>query len=77
MAGLLGIALEKPGAYGLGDPLPPPDLPAIDHAVMVVEVTTAIVGILATAVAWLRRNASGEPGRRGPHTHVLPAASRP
>jgi adenosylcobinamide-phosphate synthase len=37
MAGLLGTRLEKPGHYTLGADLPPPDLPAIDHAAELVK----------------------------------------
>ena len=76
MAGLLGVALEKPGVYGLGDPLPSPDLPAIDHAATIVEATTLVVGALATAVAWLRRSACGERGVRRSPARALPATSR-
>jgi adenosylcobinamide-phosphate synthase len=55
MAGLLGITLEKPGHYVLGDPSPAPDLAAIDHAAEIVKVTTFLAVLLALAVAWLRR----------------------
>ena len=42
MAGLLAIRLEKPGHYELGVGLPPPDLPAIDHAAELVKATTVL-----------------------------------
>ena len=42
MAGALGIRLEKPGAYVLGSPLPPPDTPALDHAVQLLFWTTVL-----------------------------------
>jgi adenosylcobinamide-phosphate synthase len=55
MAGLLGVTLEKPGHYRLGDPSLAPDLPAIDHAAEIVKVTAVLSGLLAVAVAALRR----------------------
>jgi len=55
MAGLLGIVLEKPGHYRLGDPAHPPDLPAIDHAAEIVNAATLLAGLSALAVAWIRR----------------------
>jgi adenosylcobinamide-phosphate synthase len=55
MAGLLGVTLEKPGHYRLGDPAPEPDLPAIDHASQIVIVATLLTGLLTTMLAWLRR----------------------
>jgi adenosylcobinamide-phosphate synthase len=55
MAGLLGITLEKPAHYRLGDPAPPPDLPAIDHAIQIVQVATVLAGLAATVLACWRR----------------------
>jgi adenosylcobinamide-phosphate synthase len=55
MAGLLGVRLEKPGHYVLGDPSPGPDLAAVDHAAEIVKATTVLTGLLALAIAWLRR----------------------
>lgn len=55
MAGLLGVTLEKVDHYRLGDPAPQPDLPAIDHAVQIVNAATLLTSVLTTALAWLRR----------------------
>jgi adenosylcobinamide-phosphate synthase len=55
MAGLLGVRLEKPGHYILGELSPPPDLAAIDHAAETVKVTTLLAAMLSFAVAWVRR----------------------
>ncbi len=55
MAGLLGVTLEKPGYYQLGDPAPRPDVPAINQAIEIVNVTTILAGLLTTTLAWLRR----------------------
>lgn len=54
MAGLLGTRLEKPGHYRLGGELPPPDLPAIDHAAEIVKVATVLCAPLVLAVRRLR-----------------------
>jgi adenosylcobinamide-phosphate synthase len=55
MAGLLGTRLEKPGHYQLGCDLPPPDLPAIDHAAQLVKIATGVIGVSLPVVAWLAR----------------------
>jgi len=47
IAGLLGTRLEKPDHYVIGGDLPPPDLPAIDHAAELVK-TAAILTIPVT-----------------------------
>jgi adenosylcobinamide-phosphate synthase len=53
MAGLLGTRLEKVGHYRLGEELPPPDLPAIDHAAELVKTATVLSAGFAIAAAWL------------------------
>lgn len=55
MAGLLGTRLEKPGHYVLGTPLPPPDVPAIDHAAELVKTATVLVVPAMIALRWLVR----------------------
>ena len=57
MAGLLGTRLEKPGHYELGVGLPPPDLPAIDHAVELVKTATVLAVPAMLGVAALARRA--------------------
>ena len=59
MAGALGVQLEKPGAYRLGAPLPPPDPTAIDHAVQVLVVATGLaVPVLLGVARWRSRSSS-------------------
>jgi adenosylcobinamide-phosphate synthase len=59
MAGALGVRLEKPGHYRLGDPLPPADTPAIDHAVQIVRAAVvAAIPLLLIATRW---RAGGRP----------------
>jgi adenosylcobinamide-phosphate synthase len=60
MAGLLGTRLEKPGHYLLGCELPPPDLPAIDHAAEMVKTMTVLTVPVVLGVRWLARR-SGDP----------------
>jgi adenosylcobinamide-phosphate synthase len=55
MAGLLGVRLEKPEHYRIGEVSPPPDLAAIDHAAEIVRVTTLLAVLLTVGLAWLRR----------------------
>jgi len=66
MAGLLGTRLEKPGHYELGGDLPPPDLPAIDHAAELVKTMTVLSVPLALAMRWLMQRRERRPGRAGP-----------
>jgi len=64
MAGLLGTRLEKPGHYVLGAKLPPPDLPAIDHAAELVKTLTVLAVPVVFGVRWLVRGwERGHPGR--------------
>jgi adenosylcobinamide-phosphate synthase len=64
MAGLLDTRLEKSGHYVLGVGLPPPDLPAIDHAGELVKIATVIAIPLMPGVSWIvRRLASRTPRR--------------
>lgn len=75
VAGLLGTRLEKPGHYVLGRELPPPDLPAIDHAAELVKTTTVLALPAMMGVRWLvRRWERGHPGRLG--RVALPGGSR-
>jgi adenosylcobinamide-phosphate synthase len=55
IAGLLGTRLEKPGHYMLGGDLPPPDLPAIDHAAELVKTATVLAVPAMLGVGWLAR----------------------
>jgi adenosylcobinamide-phosphate synthase len=50
MAGALGVALEKPGAYRLGDG-PPPALAAIARAIRIVGAAIAVAAFVLVAVA--------------------------
>ena len=54
MAGLLGTRLEKTGHYSLGAELPPPDLPAIDHAAEIVKAATVLAVPVTLGLGWLR-----------------------
>ena len=56
IAGLLGTRLEKPGHYTLGDELPPPDRPAIDHAVELVKTATVLALPVTLSIGWLARH---------------------
>jgi adenosylcobinamide-phosphate synthase len=78
IAGLLGTRLEKPGHYVLGGELPPPDLPAIDHAAELVKTATVLALPVILGLQWLarrvgRRSTSswerGDPRRPGQATH--------
>ena len=60
MAGLLGTRLEKIDHYVLGDPLPPPDLPAIDHAAELVKAATLLAALVTTGLAWIAGRTVGE-----------------
>ena len=62
MAGLLGTRLEKLGHYTLGGELPPPDLPAIDHAAEIVKAAT----VLAVPLMLGLRRVRSLLGRLGP-----------
>ncbi len=63
MAGALGVRLEKPGHYVLAASSPRPDPVAVDHAVRIAIVATALaLPVLSAAsacielvVAWTRR----------------------
>jgi adenosylcobinamide-phosphate synthase len=59
MAGALGVRLEKPGHYRLGAPLPPADVPAIDHAVQIVR--AAVVAAIPLLLVATRRGAGSRP----------------
>ena len=62
MAGLLGTRLEKPGHYVLGAELPPPDVPAIDHAAEIVKAATALALPVVLGVHRLVRPLTPRPG---------------
>jgi adenosylcobinamide-phosphate synthase len=71
MAGALGIRLEKPGHYRLGDPLPRPDGAAIDHAIQIVRVASACALPLIAAMTYCRgRRRDERPRERAP---IVPA----
>jgi adenosylcobinamide-phosphate synthase len=53
MAGLLGTRLEKAGHYRLGEELPAPDLPAIDHAAELVKAATVLTLGVMFGLCWL------------------------
>lgn len=52
MAGLLGVELEKPGQYRLGDPARPVDAETIDHAWRVAGLSAALGAAVSVALAW-------------------------
>lgn len=64
IAGLLGTRLEKPGHYTLGEELPPPDVPAIDHAAELVKAATALALPLMLGLCWLGRTGRVAPRRQ-------------
>ena len=64
MAGLLGTRLEKPGHYVLGPDLPPPDVPAIDHAAELVKTATLLAVPVVIALGWMGRRLA-RPWERG------------
>jgi adenosylcobinamide-phosphate synthase len=71
MAGALGIRLEKPRHYRLGDPLPKPDGAAIDHAIQIVQVTSACALPLIAATTYCRGRPRHE--RMRERARVIPA----
>jgi adenosylcobinamide-phosphate synthase len=56
MAGLLGTRLEKVGHYRLGEELPAPDVPAIDHAAELVKATAVLTLVVMLGLCWLARS---------------------
>lgn len=52
LAGLLGVALEKPGHYRLGDPSTPPGPAQIEAAWRIASLAAALAAALALCVAW-------------------------
>jgi adenosylcobinamide-phosphate synthase len=64
IAGLLGTRLEKPGHYVLGQELPRPDVPAIDHAAEIVKTMVALSVPAVLGAGWAVRQAISQLGRR-------------
>jgi adenosylcobinamide-phosphate synthase len=51
MAGALGVQLENPGRYVLGDPTEPLDTQDIDRATRIVHMSTGVIGIAVAAAS--------------------------
>jgi adenosylcobinamide-phosphate synthase len=64
VAGLLGTRLEKPGHYVLGQELPRPDVPAIDHAAEIVKTMVVLSVPAVLGAGWAVRRAVSRFGRR-------------